>query len=118
MILSAAAFALLLAGAPDAAQLQDREAAAAAREAADRSTDIEIEEALWRALETDPDRVVCTTQMILGSRQQKAACGTIQRWFDARQPSEVARKKAPWQLVEQVKKGRKEAMQKRRASGG
>ena len=113
MISAALATLLLLTGAPAAAS-DPAAQAAAAREAADRSTDIEIEQALWRALEEEPDRVVCTQQIILGSRQQKAACGTIRRWFDARQPSEVARKRAPWQLVEQITKGRKEAMQKRR----
>ena len=116
-VIAAASFALITAAdAPAAAQptAADRAAAAAAAEAADRSTDHEIEQALWKLLNEDPDRVVCTEQVILGSRQPRAACGTVKRWFDARQPSEVARQKAPWQLVEQIKKGRKEALQKRR----
>ena len=116
-MLASVTAALLLAvsgAAASPAPTESRAAAAAAAEAANRSSEAEIEKALWAMLEREPDRVVCTQQIILGSRQQRAACGTIKRWFDARQPSDVARMRAPWQLVEQIKKGRKEALQKQR----
>jgi hypothetical protein len=113
MIASVAATLLvLLAASPQASQ--DRAQAAAAAEAANRSSEAEIEDALWDLLARDPERVVCTRQTMLGSRQPRVACGTVKRWFDARKPEEIAAKRAPWQLVEQIKKGRKEALQKHR----
>ena len=79
-----------------------------------RASDEDIERALWSLLRTDPERVVCTQQMLTGSRQPRAVCGSVKRWFDARPAAEKASESAPWQLVEEIKKKRSEAAAKAR----
>lgn len=91
----------------------DRTAALAKLPAAD----VDIERALWRALEADPERIVCSSRVATGSHQQRQTCGSLQRWFDARTPGEIAAKRAPWQLIEEIKEQRKKALAKARRGG-
>ena len=105
--LVAATFAVALSGQPMAVSNTPEQAPAAAPAA--RATNADIEDALWKLLETDPERVVCTEQMITGSRQPRAVCGSVKRWFNARTPTEKATRQPPWQLVEEITKNRKKA---------
>lgn len=79
-----------------------------------RATDDDIERALWGLLQTDPERVVCTEQILTGSRQPRAVCGSVKRWFDARPADEKAGERAPGPLVEEIKKQRSKAAAKAR----
>ena len=110
--LVAASFSLLVAAGADAAHAQAP--AQAAEAPAQRATDREIEEALFRLLEQDPERVVCAYPPQTGTRMPRAVCGSVARWFGARHPDDVAARRAPWQLVDQIKKGRREWQQKQR----
>jgi hypothetical protein len=69
--------------------------------------DIQIEQALFKLLETDPQRVVCTRRAPTGTRVPRVTCGSVERWFGARTPEDVADERAPWQLVEQIKFNRR-----------
>ncbi len=78
--------------------------------------DVVIEKALFRLLETDPQRVVCTRRAPTGTRVPRVTCGSVERWFDARTPEDKLEERAPWQLVEQIKINRHKRAAKQRAS--
>lgn len=71
------------------------------------SADEDIRRALFQSHAQEPDRRVCTVQILVGSRQPRRTCGTLREWFAARTPSQVAAEEAPWQLVEEIKKQRR-----------
>ena len=108
--LVAAVFAITLAGEPLTGGGMTAPQAPQAR-----ASNADIEAALWKLLEQDPERVVCTEQMILGSRQPRAVCGSVKRWFDARPASEKASRQPPWQLVEEILEKRSKAEARARA---
>ena len=68
-------------------------------------------------LERDPERVLCSVRVGTGSRQPRTTCSSIQRWFNARRPDEIAEGKAPWQLVEEIKEQRRKALMRMRREG-
>ncbi len=81
-----------------------------------RATDIEIEKALFQLLDTDPQRVVCTRRAPTGTRVPRVTCGSVERWFNARTPEDKADKRAPWQLVDQIKINRQKRLARQRNS--
>jgi hypothetical protein len=91
----------------------DDAAARAARLAELPATDQDIEVGLWRALEANPERVVCSIRTHTGSRQARTSCATLKNWFANRLPREIQKGDAPWQLVEEIKDQRKKAMARR-----
>ncbi|MDP8916863.1 MAG: hypothetical protein M3M95_06640 [Pseudomonadota bacterium] len=88
----------------------DAAAARAARLTALPASDFDIHAGLHRALELDPERVVCATRLRTGSKIPRSTCGSLRRWFDSRTPAEIADGDAPWQLVEEIKEQRRKAM--------
>jgi hypothetical protein len=78
--------------------------------------DEDIRRDLWRALEQNPERVVCSTRAKTGTRIPRPTCGTLRRWFDARILSEVQNEDAPWQLVEEIKEQRRKALAEARSA--
>ena len=118
-IIAAAAAAAAASGPPPstAAEPQPAKSDRAAALAQLPAADLDIEKALWRALESNPERVVCSARVETGSRQQQQTCGSLRRWFDARTPGEVADKRAPWQLIEEIKEQRRKALAKSRRGG-
>lgn len=77
--------------------------------------DEDIRRDLWRALEQNPERVVCSTRAKTGTRIPRPTCGTLRRWFDARLMTEVQNKEAPWQLVEEIKEQRRKSLAQARS---
>jgi hypothetical protein len=71
------------------------------------AADEDIRQALFEMHVQDPERRVCTTQVLTGSRQARQTCGTLKEWFATRSPGDVLANKAPWQLVEEIKKQRR-----------
>ena len=70
-------------------------------------TDKVIEDQLFALLESQPDRVVCAVPKKTGSRMPKPVCGTVERWFNARTPAEIAAGKPPWRLMDEIRKNRR-----------
>jgi hypothetical protein len=71
------------------------------------AADEDIRRALFEMHVQDPERRVCTTQILTGSRQPRKTCGTLKEWFATRKPGDVQANRAPWQLVEEIKKQRR-----------
>jgi hypothetical protein len=69
--------------------------------------DTRIEQELFKALKANPEQVVCAVPRGTGTRMPQPVCGSLQRWFNARTPAEISRDRAPWQLVEEVKKNKR-----------
>jgi hypothetical protein len=107
-ILTAAGLALVLAATAGeaVAEAPGNQIKAAEAAPAGRASDRDIEQALFKLLEDDPERVVCAHGARTGTRMAKPVCGTVRRWFNARHPGDVAANRAPWQLVGQIKKAR------------
>ena len=107
--------AALAVGAPPATPpaAAERPRPASARRASDR----DIELALLELHRTDPQRRVCVQRVLTGSRQQRAICGTVASWFNSRLPREVAAGDPPYQLVEEIKRKRRQADARRREAG-
>ena len=82
---------------------------------ADPLTDRTIETQLFQLLETQPERVVCASPPQTGTRLPKPVCGSVERWFNARKPEDVAANRAPWQLIEEIKKNKRKAAAARRS---
>ena len=72
-------------------------------------TDAKIEKGLFQLLETQPQRVVCAQWAKTGTRLESPVCGSVERWFNAREPEDVAAGRAPWQLVEEIKRNKRKA---------
>ena len=79
------------------------------RSAAEELSDRTIEAQLFQLREQQPDRVVCTTRSKTGTRMPQPVCGSLERWFNARGAEDVAAGRAPWQLVEEIKKNKRKA---------
>ena len=77
-------------------------------------TDAKIEKGLFQLLETQPQRVVCAQWAKTGTRLVTPVCGTVERWFNAREPGEIAAGRAPWALVEEIKRNKRKAASARR----
>ena len=73
------------------------------------SADEDIRRALLQSHAQQPERRVCTLQVLTGSRQPRQICGTLREWFQQRTPAEVQADEAPWQLVEEIKRQRRKA---------
>lgn len=93
-----------------AAPSPDQTAARAARLAALPAADLDIHNGLHRALELDPERLVCATRLRTGSKIPRSTCGSLRRWFDSRTPAEISNGDAPWQLVEEIKEQRRKVV--------
>ena len=106
--LLAAALTVALAGQPQAVA-----ATSSPAEQSARATNAKIEQALWNLLEQDPERVLCTRQVLTSSRQPRTTCGSVKRWFDSRRPEEKAAERAPWQLVAEIVRQRARAAGRR-----
>ena len=76
-------------------------------------TDRVIEDQLFQLWESQPERMVCAQPPATGTRMPKPVCGTLDRWFNARRPEDVVAKRAPWQLVEEIKKNKRKASARR-----
>ena len=107
----ATALSLLLAGAqPAQAQIHQTGARSMPAASALDATDREIEEALFKLLRDDPQRVVCVEKArATPTRVGKPMCASVERWFNARPASDVESNRAPMQLVDQIKKSRRKA---------
>ena len=70
-------------------------------------TDVRIEQELVKAWKANPEQVVCAVPRKTGTRLPQPVCGTLQVWFDARTPEELFQERAPWQLVEEIKKNKR-----------
>lgn len=92
-------------------------AARAARLAALPSADRDIDAGLWRALEIAPDRVVCASRTPTGTKMPRQTCGSLRSWFASRRVAEIRERRAPWQLIEEIKEQRKKVLSKARAGG-
>lgn len=77
------------------------------RAAVESMSDKVIEDQLFQLLETQPDRVVCAVPRKTGSRMPKPVCGTVERWFNARTPAEIAAGKPPWRLMDEIRKNQR-----------
>ena len=114
-LLIALATAAAIAGSPPAAAPETDEAARAARAARLAglpAADRDIQVGLWRALETDPKRVVCASHIATGTKMPRQTCGSLQEWFDARTPGEIAERMPPSQLVEEIKVQRRKVLRR------
>jgi len=80
-----------------------------ASSAAWTASDEEINRGLIQAFERSPERRVCASYTVTGTRQPREVCGTLQSWFNSRTPGEVRRRRAPYYLIEEVKERRAEA---------
>ena len=110
LLLAFTSAALLAGAAPQPPQVSDAAAARAAQLAALPAADLDIHKGLHRALELDPERVVCATRIRTGSKIPRSTCGSLRRWFDSRTPAEISNGDAPWQLVEEIKEQRRKAL--------
>ena len=98
--------------APDAVEGVVVEGRRPARPAPDL-TDAKIEQGLFALLEKQPQRVVCAEWAKTGTRLATPVCGTVERWFNAREPADIAAGRAPWQLVEEIKRNKRKASGRR-----
>lgn len=97
---------------PTAATTALQAAERAAKLAALPASDRDIHAGLWRALEIDPGRVVCSVRIPTGTRVPRTSCGELRAWFENRRPREINDGEAPWQLVEEIKERRRKALMK------
>lgn len=81
------------------------------------ASDLDIRRALLAAHQATPEKSVCVTRTLTGSKQPRQICGTLARWFAARSAGEVAQGHPPSQLVEGIKEERRKAMMRDRAAG-
>jgi len=114
LVLAAALFAPVQAAADAPTTVEGVSVTAAPPPSTVGLTDQVIEAQLFKLLESDPERVVCAEPPRTGTRLPQPVCGSLRRWFDARTPAEVIKNRAPWALVEEIKKNKRKASARRR----
>jgi hypothetical protein len=71
--------------------------------------DRRIEQELFKAWKANPQQVVCAVPRSTTTRMAQPVCGSLQSWFNSRSMAELSKDRAPWQLVEEVKKNKRKA---------
>ena len=112
-IASAAAFLMLSVAAPAVAQEQATTVDGVVVNApkpgltAEDLNDRRIEQELFKAWKANPEQVVCAVPRSTTTRMSQPVCGSLQSWFNSRSMAELSKDRAPWQLVEEVKKNKR-----------
>lgn len=70
------------------------------------ATDEEINRGLVSAWRSNPQRRVCAQWTPTGTSVPRAICGTLDEFFRQRSRAEVAQNRAPFRLIDEVKRQR------------